>query len=151
MTPASGSEDMDDSGSDGSDSETDDRFEDDVAMLRDYCFIVTDEAGDQFEMHGLVQLSTRKWLEASGQLETFKQQCIERLAASFPTGEYENWATCRSLFAHVQVVLSYRPSKDTVETWATLLHNGGWYAWSQGRYEVAQQMVEKAKEVLTTT
>ncbi|KAK4172406.1 hypothetical protein QBC36DRAFT_390435 [Triangularia setosa] len=50
----------------------DDRFEDDVAMLRDYCLIVVDEIGDKFEMHSLVQLSTRKWLEAFGEQETFK-------------------------------------------------------------------------------
>ena len=134
---------------DGIDDDADDAdggFEDDVAMLRDYCLIVTDESGDQFEMHGLVQLSTRKWLETFSQLETFKQQCIERMAASFPTGEYENWAICRSLFSHVQLVLGYRPSEDTVETWAALLHNGGWYAWSQGRYDIAQQMLCKAKK-----
>jgi tetratricopeptide (TPR) repeat protein len=126
--------------------DSDSGFEDDVTMLRDYCLIVVDEGGDQFEMHRLVQLSTRRWLEAYGQQETFRQQYIERMAASFPTGEYENWPTCRSLFAHVQVVLGYRPSEEMVEKWAALLYNGGWYAWSQGRYDVAQQMLGKAKK-----
>ena len=132
---------------DGIDNDIDGGFEDDVAMLRDYCLIFADEAGDEFEMHGLVQLSTRRWLEAYRRQETFKQQFIEQMAASFPTGRYENWATCRSLFAHVQVALGYQPSKDTVEIWATLLHNGGWYAWSQGRYDVARQMLRKARKV----
>jgi hypothetical protein len=100
----------------GADDNIDGGFEDDVAMLRGYCLIVVDEAGDEFEMHGLVQLSTRRWLEAFGKQETFKQQCIERMAASFPTGRYENWATCRSLFAHAQVALGYRPSEDTLGT-----------------------------------
>ncbi|KAK4660693.1 hypothetical protein QC762_0021600 [Podospora pseudocomata] len=122
----------------------DDGFEDDVAMLRDYCLIATNEM-DEFEMHGLVQFSTRKWLEQSGQQETLKQKFIERMAASFPSGDYKNWATCRNLFAHVQVVLGYRPSENREEIWATLLYNGGWFAWSQGRYEVAQQMVGKAR------
>jgi tetratricopeptide (TPR) repeat protein len=122
-------------------------FEDDVAMLRDYCLIIAGEAGDEFEMHGLVQLSTRRWLEAFGEQETFKQQYIERMAASFPTGKYENWATCESLFAHVQVAFGYRPSEDTVEAWAALLHNGGSYARLQGRYDVAQQMLAKARRV----
>ncbi|KAK3364216.1 P-loop containing nucleoside triphosphate hydrolase protein, partial [Lasiosphaeria hispida] len=122
-------------------------FEDDVAILRDYCLIAIDVNGDEFEMHGLVQLSTRRWLEASGQLESFKQRYIERMAALFPTGIYENWATCRGLFAHAQVALCYRPSESVTEAWATLLHNGGWYAWSQGRYDIAQQMVGKAREV----
>ncbi|KAK0617248.1 hypothetical protein B0T14DRAFT_262902 [Immersiella caudata] len=138
-------DDVDDSIYAGGD--VDDRFEDDVAMLRDYCLVSTDETGDKFEMHGLVQLSTRKWLEMSKQQESFKQQFIKQMAASFPTGEYDNWATCRGLFAHVQVALGYRPSEDVAETWAKLLHNGGWYAWSQGRYEVAQQMVGKAMKV----
>jgi tetratricopeptide (TPR) repeat protein len=137
--------DSSDDGIDGDD--LDGRFEDDIAMLRDYCLIVTDEAGDEFEMHGLVQLSTRRWLEVFGQQETFKQRFIERMAASFPTGEYENWAVCRSLFAHVQVALSYRPSENTAETWAKLLYRGGWYALSQGRYDVAQQMAGKARKV----
>jgi hypothetical protein len=143
--------DVDDNTDDNTDDDTDDGvddgFEDDVAMLRDFCLIVADEAQDEFEMHGLVQLSTRKWLKASEQQETFKQQCIERMAAAFPTGEYENWATCQSLFAHVQVVFGYRSSRETIERWAALLHNGGWYAWSQGRYEVAQQMLGKAREI----
>ncbi|KAK4660766.1 hypothetical protein QC762_0022340 [Podospora pseudocomata] len=129
---------------DGSADTIDDGFEDDVAMLRDYCLIATNEM-DEFEMHGLVQFSTRKWLEQSGQQETFKQKFIERIAASFPTGDYKNWATCRNLFAHVQVALGYRPSENREEIWATLLYNGGWFAWSQGRYEVAQQMVGKAR------
>ncbi|KAK4179694.1 Tetratricopeptide repeat-domain-containing protein [Triangularia setosa] len=130
---------------------TDDGFEDDVAMLRDYCLIATYGMVDEFEMHSLVQLSTRRWLEVSGQQEMFHRQYIERMAAAFPTGEYENWTMCQSLFAHVQVVLGYRPSENRDEIWATLLHNGGWFAWSQGRYEVAQQMLGEARKIREKT
>ncbi|KAK4186675.1 kinesin light chain, partial [Podospora australis] len=122
-------------------------FEDDVAMLREYCLVTTNADGDEFEMHGLVQLSTRIWLKAYGQQETFKQQYIKHMALSFPPGEYQNWGKCQGLFAHVQVALGYRPDENTTERWATLLHNGGWYAWSQGRYDVAEQMADKAREV----
>ncbi|KFA46642.1 hypothetical protein S40293_08203 [Stachybotrys chartarum IBT 40293] len=122
----------------------DSRFEEDVGMLRDYCLVTTNEQGDEFEMHGLVQLSTRKWLTVSGQQEMFKQQYIKRMASAFPTGAYETWTTCRSLFAHAQVAVDYPPNADGVEEWATLLHNAGWYAWLQGRYDVAEQMVRKA-------
>ncbi|KAK3985963.1 kinesin light chain [Cladorrhinum sp. PSN332] len=142
-----GSSAMDSDVNDDIDDDMDDGFEDDLAMLRDYCLIVIDEAGNDFEMHGLVQLATRRWLEVFGEQEAFKQQYIDRISTSFPTGEYENWALCRSLFAHVQVALGYRPSENMAERWAKLLHNGGWYAWSQGGYEVAQQMVGKARRV----
>lgn len=98
-------------------------------------------------MHGLVQLSTRRWLEAIRQQEAFRQQCIERLAVSFPTGDYENWPKCQSLFAHVQLALGYRPSDDMVEKWATLAYNGGWYAWLQGNSDVAEQILSRAKKL----
>ena len=46
-----------------------DGFEDDIQMLRDYSFISIGVDTTAFEIHGLVQLATRKWLEAHGQLE----------------------------------------------------------------------------------
>jgi hypothetical protein len=95
---ASGHKEIGDSESDSSDSEmdseTDSGFEDDVAMLRDYCLITSNEGGDVFKMHRLVQLSTRKWLKACGLQEKFEQQYIVKMAALFPTGDYSNWAAC---------------------------------------------------------
>jgi hypothetical protein len=59
--------------------------------LRDYSFISVNEDGTTFEMHGLVQLATRKWLEVYGQLEKWKQQYINNLCTAFLIGEHENW------------------------------------------------------------
>lgn len=101
------SDEPDDLESDGSDDEMDSRFEDDVAMLRDFCLVTVSEGVNEFEMHELVQLSTRKWLEACGQQEMFKQHFIARIAASFPTGAYDNWATCQRLFPHVERAADY--------------------------------------------
>ncbi|KAK3357871.1 hypothetical protein B0T25DRAFT_517237 [Lasiosphaeria hispida] len=126
--------------------EADDGIEDDVAMLRDFCLVATNKDGSALEMHRLVQLSMRNWLEADGLQDKFKQQFVERMAAAFPTGDYGNWATCRQLFAHVEAAVYQRPAEDSAEEWATLMHNGGWYAWSQGWYEVAERMVGKARK-----
>jgi hypothetical protein len=41
-------------------------------------------------MYGLIQLATRKWLEAQGKTERWKHQFLKNLDAEFPTGEYEN-------------------------------------------------------------
>ncbi|KAH8710259.1 hypothetical protein GQ44DRAFT_763094 [Phaeosphaeriaceae sp. PMI808] len=62
-----------------------------------------------FDMHGLVQLATRKWLEEQGQLETWKQQYINNLCAAFPTGEHKNWAQCQALFPHAKSALLQPP------------------------------------------
>ena len=78
----------DDDEDDTSQSSVSDRFEDDILTLRNYSFISINTDGTTFEMHGLVQLATRKWLEAHGQQERWKQQFIKNLYAKFPIGEY---------------------------------------------------------------
>ncbi|RKK57679.1 hypothetical protein BFJ69_g17448 [Fusarium oxysporum] len=136
-----------DSDSQGSDDETENEFEDDIAILRDYCLIMQGEDASTFEMHGLVQLAMRRWLKAQGLQDKFLEQYIMVMASSFPIGDYENWTVCPALFAHVEAAAEYRPSEDSLKkTWSGLLHNGAWYAWLQGRYVVAEQMTFKAKK-----
>ena len=50
-----------------------DEFEADILVLRNFSFITISMNETTFEMHGLVQLAIRKWLEASNQLERWKQ------------------------------------------------------------------------------
>ncbi|PCD20336.1 hypothetical protein AU210_016203 [Fusarium oxysporum f. sp. radicis-cucumerinum] len=139
-------EDMSDSDSQGSDGGTENEFEDDVAILRDYCLIMQGEDANTFKMHGLVQLAMRRWLKAQGLQDKFLEQYITVMASSFPTGDYKNWTRCQPLFAHVEAAAEYRPNEDNLKkTWTGLLHNGGWYAWQQGRYAVAEQMVSQGR------
>ncbi|KLO97530.1 Uncharacterized protein Y057_8853 [Fusarium fujikuroi] len=121
------SKDMTDSDSKGSGDETGNGFEDDLAILRDYCLIMMSDDASTFEMHGLVQLAMRRWLKAQGLQDKFIEKYITVMASSFPTGDFENWTRCRALFAHVEAAANYRPSGDNVKkTWSGLLHNGGW-------------------------
>ncbi|KAL8364519.1 hypothetical protein RB595_003682 [Gaeumannomyces hyphopodioides] len=130
----------------GSGDEVDGGFQDDVAILRDFCLVFTNEDGSALGMYGLVQLSTRKWLEADGLQNKFRQLFVERIAAAFPTANYSNWATCRQLFAHVEAAIDCQPTEEcTQELWAGLMHRGGWYALEQGRYRAAERMAGKEK------
>ncbi|KAJ9130676.1 Kinesin light chain [Pleurostoma richardsiae] len=134
-----------DSASPSSDCEPEGGFEDDIQMLRDFSLISTNEDGDTFEMHGLVQLSTRKWLEAKERHEEFVRKYVTQMAVSFPTGDYNNWAICQRLFSHVEAAVDYKPvGHEREAVWATLLYNGAWYALAQGRYDVAERMACKA-------
>jgi hypothetical protein len=85
--------------------QTDDEFEDDVLALRDYSFIAVTEDAKTFEMHSLVQLATRMWLESEGQLDNCRRQFISNRCAELPTGAHENWEKCQALFPHAQAAL----------------------------------------------
>ncbi|KAI8624325.1 P-loop containing nucleoside triphosphate hydrolase protein [Xylariaceae sp. FL1651] len=129
----------------------DDIFEKDIEMLRDYCLVQMDKTGDVFEMHGLVQLATRKWLDANGESEKFKGQFISRMAKAFPSGNFENWDTCQKLFPHAEKAGEYRPKEEkSQKKWALLLYKSSWYALRQGRYTTSEAMARMSQDMRKT-
>ncbi|KAN0069055.1 TPR-like protein [Elaphomyces granulatus] len=112
------------------DSEAD--FEDDIYTLCSYSLIGTDADATEFEMHQLVQFSTKSWLELRGEAEKWKGKFIATMDEEFPLGEYENWTKCQKLFPHVEKVLEYRPAnQDYLQRWASILFNAGRWHWGQ--------------------
>ncbi|KAF2196192.1 putative kinesin [Delitschia confertaspora ATCC 74209] len=142
----------DDEHSDSDDNESkasvDDGFEEDILTLRNYSFIVLTTDTTTFDMHRLVQLATRKWLERKGQLERWKQLYIYNLCAEFPTGELENWAQCQMLFPHAKSAMAQPPdSEESRRQWALLLYKAAWYAWRKGSPSDAEELSKKSMKV----
>ncbi|KAL9629015.1 MAG: hypothetical protein Q9164_007057, partial [Protoblastenia rupestris] len=134
-------------GDSASESSEENEFEDDVQILRDYAFISIDTDGT-FEMHALVQLAMRTWLEANRQLEKWKHQYITNLSYAFPTGKYENWTRCQALFPHAKSAVTQRPKADgSLEKWALLLYNAAWYAWKKWNINEAVSLSKIAMNV----
>ncbi|KAL2053415.1 hypothetical protein ABVK25_006409 [Lepraria finkii] len=135
-----GREEEEDNEDTASECSEDDGFEDDVQTLRDYSFLSVSTDGT-FEMHALVQLATRKWLEANGKLEQWKQCYIKNLSAEFPTGEYENWTYCQVLFPYVKSAATQRPKGNgSLREWASLIH-------SAARYMVRKEIIVEAVDL----
>jgi tetratricopeptide (TPR) repeat protein len=126
----------------------DDRFEEDVLALRDYSFVTITRDARTFEMHSLVQLATRTWLEGEGQLDRWRAQFISNLCAELPTGEHKNWEKCQALFPHAQAALAQRPKdRESLKEWALLLYKAAWYAWQRGRAGEAEEIAVISMEV----
>ncbi|KAB5585425.1 P-loop containing nucleoside triphosphate hydrolase protein [Coniochaeta sp. 2T2.1] len=119
-----------------------DQFEDDVEVLRAYSLIGVDAEGDLFEMHGLVQLSTRRWLEATGQYRSLQLEFIERLAVAFPAVHLNTrkWVPCQRLLPHVEMAVRYAPANLTTGVFRSLLGKAAWYAYYQDNYELSERL-----------
>ncbi|KAF2818262.1 hypothetical protein CC86DRAFT_309553, partial [Ophiobolus disseminans] len=125
-----------------------DSFEDSVITLRDYSFITVTRDVSTFEMHSLVQLATRTWLESQGQVDKWREHFIASLCAALPTGEHENREKCQALFPHARAALAQRPKdEESLKKWALLLYKAAWYAWQQGRAGEAEHMSTVSMEV----
>ncbi|KAK8120244.1 hypothetical protein PG999_004364 [Apiospora kogelbergensis] len=123
----------------------DDQLENDILALQDYSFISINKDGETFVMHSLVQLATRSWIEAKGQLEKWKSEFICRLNAQLPTGAYENWATCQALLPHTLAAATQRPKEEaSLIEWTAILYKAAWYLEMIGQGSEAQRMAEDA-------
>jgi hypothetical protein len=133
-----------------SQSSTSDEFEGDILKLKNYSFISVNPGGQAFEMHSLVQLAMRTWLEANGQLERWKQQFIRNLCKEFPNGEHETWARCQALFPHAESAAEQQPKEaSSLVEWATLLYYAARYSWKKGNYNNAKKLAIKSMKART--
>ncbi|KAK0724111.1 hypothetical protein B0H67DRAFT_99888 [Lasiosphaeris hirsuta] len=124
--------------------EANDKFKDDIMVLRNFSFISTNRDGKTFEMHRLVQLATLEWLEAYGQQDHWRHRFLRRLCERLPTGEYENWVECRALFPHAKSAAAVAPKEEALQDWATVLYKAAWYAWRIGNGAEAEKLATQA-------
>ncbi|KAF1354563.1 TPR-like protein [Lizonia empirigonia] len=97
--------------------------------------------GQLFEMHNLVQLATKKWLELREQLNVWQRAALRIMAAAFPSGQHETWAACQTLLPHSTKVLDYSTDKNDKAKLdrATIATNTAWYLMSMGQYAEAER------------
>ncbi|KAI9764624.1 MAG: hypothetical protein M1839_005799 [Geoglossum umbratile] len=127
-------------------------FEDDLNTLTSFSLVATDVEGHQFEMHRLVQFSTRKWLELQGELEGWREKYVTLMDDSYPVGQYENWKACQALFPHAQAAVVCRPTDGgPLEAWASVLFKAAWYASEMGSYYIAEEMDRSALDAREAT
>ncbi|TKA54918.1 hypothetical protein B0A55_13127 [Friedmanniomyces simplex] len=139
--------DADDEADENSDTSADEAFEDDLATLCDYLFILVAPGGSTFEMHQLVQLTARKWLESRGELQRWAAHSIAKLDKVLPNGRYENWLECRVLYPHARLVLNVQLSnQDALVRWSSVLSKAAGFAAEQGEYAAAEEMNRRALE-----
>ena len=120
-------------------------FEDAVAPLLSFSLVRAEIGQQSFEMHHLVQLSTRRWLEANDQLDRWKTESVRMLAEVFPSGEYETWVECRQLLPHSRKVLDYnQEEREAALHWARIARNTGWYLLYIGEYAAAADSIKDA-------
>jgi hypothetical protein len=130
----------------------DDGFEEDIVVLRDYSFISANSDQKTFEMHRLVQLATRKWLEAQKQEEKWRERFIKNLGSALPkSGKYEDWPRWQLLFPHAQSAAAQRPlHRDALLDWSLVLYRAAFYAYEMGNGREAETLATQTLEIRET-
>ena len=91
-------------------SEGNDELEVDEAIgtLKAYAFITEREDGLSFNVHRLVQLAMRNWLQEEGQQKDWIRNTIQRLADVFPFPIHENRDVWRQYLPHALTAVKFQ-------------------------------------------
>ncbi|KAI9766297.1 MAG: hypothetical protein M1839_004928 [Geoglossum umbratile] len=123
------------------------QFEDAIAPLISFALIRAQVGRQSFEMHSLVQLSMRKWLEQNMQLQKWRKESVRIMAKAFPSGEYKTWTDCQVLLPHSKEVMTYVLNDvDEVLNRATIADHTALYLFHQGKYASAEKISRDAVE-----
>ncbi|KAL4984572.1 hypothetical protein BDW68DRAFT_190372 [Aspergillus falconensis] len=121
------------------------QFEDALAPLISYSLIRSHTEERSFEMHRLVQLSVRVWLDIHKELDQWQEKSRRVIAQILPSGDYENWAQCQRLLPHAREVLKPSVQNDADGlNWASISDNCGLYLSWQGAFAEAEAMHRQA-------
>lgn len=124
-------------------------FHDALAPLLSYSLVRLEIDEGLFDMHRLVQLSVRAWLETHQQLHSWQKKSRAIMARVFLDGTYENWTKYGMLLAHAKSVLTSIDDVDYDDMLNIVIvsTNCGWFLGDQGAYGEADSMYRLALEV----
>ncbi len=123
-------------------------FDEAIGILIRFSFVIEGKEQGGFEIHRLVQLATRKWIETFGEIQRVQEEALRLISQHYPDGEYRNWTICEALEPHAQIVLNYFfDSKDCKLQQKSLLHNGAWFALRRGRFNISEERVKRAIDI----
>ncbi|RAH84268.1 TPR-like protein [Aspergillus japonicus CBS 114.51] len=115
-------------------------FEEDIRTLQEFSFIAVRQDPKIFEMHRLVQLAIKRWLEKEGLLSRWQEVSMGNLDRMFPF-QSEDQATYQYLFPHLKQAVAVQPALTRLmPSWVSLLMKGVSHAASCGDYRDMEQM-----------
>ncbi|KAB5515127.1 hypothetical protein GE09DRAFT_980228, partial [Coniochaeta sp. 2T2.1] len=119
-----------------------------LGVLKAFSF-VTEDKGEGFDMHRLVQLVTRKWLANKGTMHHFATQAISTVSHNYPYCSHENRAICGAYLAHVHAVLKLEGTGSREEglAKASLLHCAAGYFHYYGQWKATEDFLDQATKV----
>jgi len=113
-----------------------------LGMLKAFS-LITEDKGNCFDMHRLVQLVTRRWLEREGAMYQFAEQALLVVSQNYPYGKHENRAICSAYLPHAYAVLKFEGngSRDERLARASLLHCAAGFFDYQGHWREAERFL----------
>ncbi|KAF0318883.1 hypothetical protein GQ607_013842 [Colletotrichum asianum] len=117
-----------------------------IGILKAFCIIsISKEREKHFDLHRLVQLATKRWIQEEELHEKFAAGALQTLAQAFPDGTFESMSVCKSLLPHAHAVLENkcRQIYEDALAAATIRRDLSSFYVNTGQLEVAAKISQR--------
>lgn len=124
-----------------------------LGVLKAFSFVIEgSDSTRSLNLHRLVQLVSRKWLEREKQTAYFADQALLAVSCAFPHGRYENWTICRKYLPHAYEVLAFEGVglRESAASRAYLFSEVGSYLIGKGHSKDAERLILNAVNLIRT-
>ncbi|KAL2887388.1 pyruvate kinase [Ceratocystis lukuohia] len=119
-----------------------------IGTLTAYGFLRKRKAGDLFDMHNLVHLTTKLWFESQGNREEQRSSVLRHIISVLPHYEWENRHLCRQYLPHARRV--FEREKDISVLACDLAYLMGGLLLRDGTYQESVKFLEFVSTRQTT-
>ncbi|KAK3994438.1 kinesin light chain [Cladorrhinum sp. PSN332] len=116
-----------------------------LGLLKAFSFI-TEDQDHNYNMHRLVQLATRRWIEQKGEWQQFVERATLVVKEAYPVGLYADYRKAGRYLPHAYVVLDHAGTQSKAGKYckAKLYHYVGALVEYQGNLVEAGRLLEHA-------
>jgi len=115
-----------------------------MGILKAYAFVVEREEGAAYDIHRLVAMAMRNWLEEAGELRQFVTVALEHLKSTWKRSTYETRQTWTRYVPHTQATLAIGDDTTDGASRVRLLRRLALSYYAIGRYKQALRVFEEA-------
>jgi len=122
-----------------------------LGTLDAYSFIFRQSAAQAFDIHRLVHLATRSWLQKEDLLTEWTKRAVTRLEEVFPSDDHQNRSAWKAYLVHAHYVLESNFIENSGENTINLAEKYGLCLISDGRWREAEELfvqVTKTREIV---
>ncbi|KAF2820888.1 hypothetical protein CC86DRAFT_303869 [Ophiobolus disseminans] len=117
-----------------------------VQLLSKYKLVTRRPAESAFDLHRLVHLALREWLQRQEKLGQWTQHAIAQLLQVFPDHSDSNRSKWRRLLQHAKCAMSYSFAEGEDVEWLNLAWKTAMVLYSDGRYNEGEELFVQVME-----
>ncbi len=121
--------------------------EDAIRTLSDYKLVTRRPAVSALDLHRLVYLAIRRWIETNSSLDEWMQKAIRHLEEVFPSHHHGNISKWRRLLPHAKCALSHSPVNLDNEKRMRLAWKCARSLYEDGRNNEAEELLVQMMEI----